>query len=65
MNPNIRSSEYAWARAELKILGRVIRGIRGFEFKKTVEKEFLYGAGPDPIDIQTGSRDDMKNCRHK
>jgi hypothetical protein len=56
MNPNIRSSEFAWARAELKLFSRVIKGIRGFEFKKTVEKEFLFGAGPDPLDIQEGNR---------
>jgi len=56
MNTNIRSSEYSWTQAELKLLGRVIKGIRGFEFKKTVEKEHLYGAGSDAIDIQEGNK---------
>jgi len=55
MNQNIRSSECAWHHAELKLFARVIRGFRGFEFKKTIEKEHLYGAGNKPIDIQTGN----------
>jgi hypothetical protein len=56
MNPNIRSSECAWQHGELKILGRIVRGLRGFEFKKAVEKEHLYASGSDPIDIQAGNK---------
>lgn len=56
MNQNIRSSECAWHHAELKLFGRVIRGLRGFEFKKSVEKEPLFGAGNEAIDIQTGNK---------
>ena len=55
MNLNIRSSECAWQHAELKLLGRVIRGLRGFELRKSVEKEHLFGAGNKAIDIQTGN----------
>lgn len=54
-NINIRSSECAWKHAELSVLGRVIKGLRGFEFKKTVEKEPLYGSGQHAIDIQEGN----------
>lgn len=54
-NVNIRTSECAWAQIEVKILGRVIRGLRGFEFKKAQEKEHLYGAGANPLDIQSGN----------
>jgi len=50
-NPNIRSSECAWHQSELKILGR----LRGWEFKKTTEKEALYGAGQHAIDITEGN----------
>ena len=44
-NVNITSDECAWSRFEVKILGRTIKGLRGFGFKKEVEKEHLYGAG--------------------
>lgn len=56
MNVNITSTECAWAHFEIKILGRTIKGLRGFGFKKEVEKEHLYGAGDDAIDIQTGNK---------
>jgi len=61
MNPNIRSSECAWHHAELKLFARVIRGFRGFELKKTVEKEHLFGAGNKAIDIQTGNETNTGN----
>ncbi|MFT4168011.1 MAG: hypothetical protein QM653_02680 [Dysgonomonas sp.] len=54
-NVQIRSSECAWFQAEVKVLGRVIKGLRGFEFKKAQEKEHLYGAGSQPLDIQGGN----------
>jgi hypothetical protein len=55
-NVNITTSECAWSHFEVKVLGRVIKGLRGFSFKKTVEKEHLYGAGDDPLDIMTGNK---------
>lgn len=55
-NVQIRSSECAWCHIEVKILGRVIKGLRGFGFKKAQEKEHLYGAGADPLDIQGGNK---------
>jgi hypothetical protein len=55
-NVNITSDECAWSRFEIKILGRTIKGLRGFGFKKEVEKEHIYGAGDDPIDIQSGNK---------
>jgi hypothetical protein len=55
-NVNITTSECAWSHFEVKVLGRVIKGLRGFSFKKTVEKEHLYGAGDDPLDIITGNK---------
>lgn len=55
MNVNITSKECAWAHFEVKLLGRTIKGLRGFSFKKTVEKEHLYGAGNQPLDIMEGN----------
>lgn len=40
----------------MKVLGRTIVGIRGFEFDKEIEKEILYGAGDEGIDITTGNK---------
>lgn len=55
-NVNITSDECAWSRFEIKILGRTIKGLRGFGFKKEIEKEHLYGAGDEAIDIQSGNK---------
>lgn len=55
-NVNITTSECAWSHFELKVLTRVAKGLRGFSFKKTVEKEHLYGAGDEPIDIMNGNK---------
>ncbi len=54
-NMNIRSSECAWTQTEVKVLGRTLQGTRGWEIKKTVEKEPLYGAGQHPLDITEGN----------
>lgn len=56
MNINITSNECAWADFEVKILGRVVKGIRGFSAKKSVEKEHIYGGGADPLDINAGNK---------
>lgn len=55
MNTNIRSKECAWHQSEIKLLGRVIKGLRGFEFHKAIEKEPLYGAGQHALDLQEGN----------
>lgn len=56
MNVNITSDECAWSSFEIQILGRTIKGLRGFGFKKEVEKEHLYGAGDEAIDIMSGNK---------
>ena len=55
-NVNITSDECSWASFEIKILGRTIKGLRGFGFKKEVEKEHLFAAGDDAIDIMNGNK---------
>lgn len=49
------TAECAWSHVSIKILGATIVGLKGFSFKKSVEKEHVYAAGPKPIDIQTGN----------
>jgi hypothetical protein len=50
------TSECAWSHTSVKLLGRTISGLRGFSFKKGIEKEHLYAAGSEPIDIQSGNK---------
>lgn len=51
----LQTSECAWSNVSLTLLGRKIIGLRGFEIKKSKEKEHLYAAGDEPIDIQSGN----------
>lgn len=50
------TSECSWSQTSVKLMGRTITGLRGFEFKKTVEKEAIYATGSKPIDIQIGNQ---------
>ena len=54
-NLSFRSSETPWKGGEVKLFGRTITGITGWELTKEVEKEPLYGAGNKPLDIMTGN----------
>lgn len=54
-NLRLRSSEFAWHNADVKVLGRSITGINGWELNKEVEREPLYGAGQHAIDITDGN----------
>lgn len=49
------TAECAWSQTNVKVLGRTLTGMRGFSFKKGIEKEHLYAAGSAPIDIQSGN----------
>lgn len=51
----LSTEECAWSKVKVNILGRTIVGIRGFQLDKEVDKEHLYAAGQDPIDIQEGN----------
>jgi hypothetical protein len=52
---SFKSEECAWSQTSLKILGRTVVGIIGWEFDIDIEKEHLYAAGSKPIDIQDGN----------
>lgn len=55
MNINVTSSECAWANFEVKIFGRVIKGLRGFALKKEKDIEEIYGSGNEPLDLNEGN----------
>ncbi len=57
------TKECAWAQVNVKLLGNTIVGLRGFEFKKGIDKEHLYAAGPDPIAIQSGNKKPEGNLK--
>lgn len=52
---SLNTKECAWSQVKVTVLGRTLVGIRGFEYKKSVTKEAIYGAGRKPIDIQEGN----------
>ncbi len=52
----ITNKEYSWRNFTVFYLGRIIIGIRGLEYKETVEKEPIYAAGSKPYAIQWGNQ---------
>lgn len=54
-NLKIRSSECAWQHGKVVLLNRTITGLRGWMLNTAVEKEYVYGAGNEPIDINEGN----------
>jgi hypothetical protein len=52
----LNTKDCAWSKITLTLLGRKISGLRGFEVKKSVEKEHVYAAGDEPVDIQSGNK---------
>ncbi|HMP92918.1 MAG TPA: hypothetical protein PKD90_08615 [Phnomibacter sp.] len=60
---SLDTRECAWAHVKVKVLGRTLAGIRGFEYNKQVTKEAIYAAGRKPIDIQTGNESFSGNIK--
>lgn len=54
-NLKIRSSECAWQHSKVVLLNRTITGLRGWELSTSIEKEYVYGAGNEPVDINEGN----------
>ena len=54
-NLRIRSSECAWQHGKVVLLNRTITGLRGWSLNTAVEKEYVYGAGNEPVDINEGN----------
>lgn len=50
------TKDCAWSNITITLLGRKITGLRGFEFKKSIEKEHVYAAGDEPVDITSGNK---------
>lgn len=54
-NMRVRSTECAWQHSKVVLLNRTITGLRGWMLNTAVEKEYVYGAGSEPIDINEGN----------
>lgn len=53
--PSINGREYEYADLSVAVFGTVLKGLRGITYKKTQEKELIYGAGNQPKAIQRGN----------
>lgn len=53
---SFNSAEYSWSDVKVVMLGKPIGGLRGVKYKKTQEKEVIYGAGNQPRAIQRGNK---------
>lgn len=49
-------AEFAFKDIRVRLLGRDIVGLQGITYKKTVEKEFVYGRGSKPLGVQHGNK---------
>ncbi len=49
------SKQYAWVNIEVAPFGQKMAGCRGVKYKKSQEKEAVYGAGSMPHSIQPGN----------
>ncbi|WP_212006497.1 hypothetical protein [Chitinophaga sp. HK235] len=50
------SREFEWADVKVVLFGREISGLRGLTYKKSQEKEVIYGAGNRPLAVQRGNK---------
>jgi hypothetical protein len=50
------TKECAWSQTSIKLLGVTIEGIRGWSFKKAIDKELLFAAGDEAVDITSGNK---------
>lgn len=53
---NFNSKQYSWANVEVAPFGVKMTGCRGIKYKKSQEKEPVYGAGDKPLSIQSGNQ---------
>ncbi len=54
--PIFNSREFEWADVKVVLFGREIAGLRGLTYKKSIEKELIYGAGNNPRAVQRGNK---------
>ncbi|QTE37233.1 hypothetical protein J3L18_29700 [Mucilaginibacter gossypii] len=52
----VNSQELEWKHAQIAVLGVVIRGLRGFKYKKSTDSEHLFAAGDEAVGIQSGNK---------
>jgi hypothetical protein len=50
------TKQYSWSSVKLFLFGRLVTGLRAVEYSVKKEKEPIYGAGEEPLSIQSGSK---------
>lgn len=50
------SREYSWADTTVVVGGRTLTGARAIRYKKSQEKEAIYGKSDEPVSIQRGNK---------
>jgi hypothetical protein len=50
------SREFSFADIKINILGADLSGLRGITYKKSQEKELVYGTGSEPKAVQRGNK---------
>jgi len=53
---DFNTKDCSWSQITLTLLTTKIGGLRGFEVDKDIEKEHVYAAGDEPVDIQSGNK---------
>jgi hypothetical protein len=48
---------YSWKNLSVSILGRKIATLQDVKYKLKVSQEYIWGAGDEPLDIQTSNRE--------
>lgn len=54
MKNRFDTEQFSWSDLSIQIDSRVVVGLRGISYKKTIEKEFVYAKGNDPLAIREG-----------
>lgn len=52
----VNSQELEWKHAKLTFLSTIIRGLRGFKYKKETDSEHLFAGGDEAVGIQSGNK---------
>lgn len=55
--PTFSTKQYAWNAVKVFLFGRLVTGLRGVEYTVKKDKEAVYGAGEEPLAIQTGNKE--------
>ena len=50
------TKQYSWSDVTINYQGRKLVGVQGVTYKKSVERELVYGRGSNPLAVQSGNK---------